>query len=599
MTECSSCKTENRIEARFCAGCGGALQAQPGQKRASAVATLVTQPLNADLASNTETPAATQPLPPAPFSLLPEEGAIIPGPDGQEYRVERIENAGERMNVYHVRDLQGARPCPNSQCGRMDNGPQENFCTYCGSDLSGAPVVKADYLIRESSDEQLFEIEAKLLSLGIQHPSWQLPRAYFYQVVGGRRRFYLVTPMISTNPFSLQIPLEKERALQWGHWLAGGLAALHQNGIAFGPMKMERVMTANEQMYWADFTQCLATDNAQQFVKETKTLAGWLCYWMTGQKQYAALRDSLPSSLQALFDRALVSDHPFTNAGELEQALHELIGSARRPQSVDLHTGRRSDVGLERQLNEDSLLLLDMAWNNKSVNQPIGFFVVADGMGGHAAGEVASGLTVQTMAQLFVQGLLSPTVGLGGEIPEYEAWVKEAVSSANTTVHQRVKETGHDMGTTVVAALVVADQAYIAHVGDSRAYLINKQTIEQLTVDHTLVERLVATKQITREEARHHPQRSVIYRTIGDKQKVEIDTTAVALSPGDYLLLCSDGLNGMVSDEAIRQHVINAPSPQSACDKLVEAANAAGGEDNITVILVQMEETQVSVADSH
>jgi protein phosphatase len=144
------------------------------------------------------------------------------------------------------------------------------------------------------------------------------------------------------------------------------------------------------------------------------------------------------------------------------------------------------------------------------------------------------------------------------------------------------------MGSTMVAAVIEGSTAYVTHVGDSRVYLINSQGIRQLTVDHSLVERLVATNQITREEARRHPQRNVIYRTIGDKAKLELEVTVHRLKPGDQLLLCSDGMSGMVEDQTIYRIVSSASSPQQACDDLIAAANQAGGDDNISVIVVKM-----------
>jgi protein phosphatase len=130
----------------------------------------------------------------------------------------------------------------------------------------------------------------------------------------------------------------------------------------------------------------------------------------------------------------------------------------------------------------------------------------------------------------------------------------------------------------------------VAHIGDSRAYLINSQGIRRLTIDHSLVERLIATNQISREEARLHPQRNVIYRTIGDKAGVDVEVSSHSLEVGDHLLLCSDGLSGMVDDAAMQHAVLAAASPQAACDALIRAANDAGGEDNISVIIVKIVE---------
>jgi serine/threonine protein phosphatase PrpC len=131
-------------------------------------------------------------------------------------------------------------------------------------------------------------------------------------------------------------------------------------------------------------------------------------------------------------------------------------------------------------------------------------------------------------------------------------------------------------------------QATLANVGDSRIYRVSPQSIEQLTTDHSLVERLIASGQLSREEARYHPQRNVVYRTIGDKPNVEAETSIHTLAPGDYLLLCSDGLTGMIEDRIIQKLILDAPSPQEACERLISAANAAGGEDNITAIVIQI-----------
>ncbi|HEX9019032.1 MAG TPA: SpoIIE family protein phosphatase, partial [Anaerolineaceae bacterium] len=166
--------------------------------------------------------------------------------------------------------------------------------------------------------------------------------------------------------------------------------------------------------------------------------------------------------------------------------------------------------------------------------------------------------------------------------------LKETVEAVNKHVFDLRKSSGTDMGSTLVMAMLDGPRAYIAHVGDSRAYLVNSREIRRLTVDHSLVERLVATGQIRREEAQHHPQKNVIYRTIGDKPRLDVDASVVDLSVGDRLMLCSDGLCGLVEDGQMQKLVMGAPSPQAACEALVSAANAAGGDDNISVIVVEI-----------
>jgi protein phosphatase len=157
---------------------------------------------------------------------------------------------------------------------------------------------------------------------------------------------------------------------------------------------------------------------------------------------------------------------------------------------------------------------------------------------------------------------------------------------ANHSVYDRRRAAGTDMGTTLVAALVSGDLATVANVGDSRAYVLAQDEVFQITTDHSLVERLVATGHITPEEAHHHPQRNIIYRVIGERPEVDVDIFEQRLSPGEALLLCSDGLSGTVADNQIWQIWRTSTSPQEACERLVEAANQAGGQDNVTVVIV-------------
>jgi protein phosphatase len=212
--------------------------------------------------------------------------------------------------------------------------------------------------------------------------------------------------------------------------------------------------------------------------------------------------------------------------------------------------------------------------------------VVADGMGGHSAGEVASGTIINSIVESIFSGLL--TSSAKKEPDECCRWIDDTIQLANRAVFDLGEKMGSDMGSTTVMAVANGDMVCIGNVGDSRAYLINRKGITQLTKDHSLVERLIETGQITRQEARTHPQRNVIYRTIGDKKEVNVDTSNFQFKPGDRLLLCSDGLNGMVDDDVIRNIVMeDGISPQDACEKLVLAAKAAGGDDNITVVVVE------------
>jgi serine/threonine protein phosphatase PrpC len=220
-----------------------------------------------------------------------------------------------------------------------------------------------------------------------------------------------------------------------------------------------------------------------------------------------------------------------------------------------------TDIGLVREGNEDSYL----------TEEPL--FAVADGMGGHRGGEVASQLAVETLEKLFRQG--------AGELPDQ-------VQEANRVVFQRsvLDRKVAGMGTTLTAALVEDDRVRLAHVGDSRAYLLRDGELRLLTEDHTLVHRMVSEGEISKEEAQTHPQRSVLTRAIGVDTVVDVDDETLQVRPDDRLLLCTDGLTSMVSEDQIEAALRSVPDPQEAAQRLVRMANEAGGMDNTTVLVL-------------
>ncbi|MGV8084336.1 MAG: Stp1/IreP family PP2C-type Ser/Thr phosphatase [Coriobacteriia bacterium] len=224
-----------------------------------------------------------------------------------------------------------------------------------------------------------------------------------------------------------------------------------------------------------------------------------------------------------------------------------------------------TDIGLVRTHNEDSLL----------AQPPL--FVVADGLGGHQAGEVASLIAVETLRDH------------APKRPDAKGLAK-AVRAANREVMRAARE-GHGragMGTTMTAAIVEGTRIAIAQVGDSRAYLLHDDVLERLTEDHSMVADLIRRGQLTEAESRYHPNRSVITRALGTDANMDADAYEIEASPGDRLLLCSDGLTSMVEDPAIAGILASYPAASAAARALVNAANAAGGQDNISVIVVDI-----------
>jgi protein phosphatase len=236
-----------------------------------------------------------------------------------------------------------------------------------------------------------------------------------------------------------------------------------------------------------------------------------------------------------------------------------------------------TDPGRKRRRNEDSFV----------IDPPL--FAVADGMGGAQAGEVASRLAAAAFREFRDADDLDPQARLAAIIQE-----------ANRRIYERASEDAQvsGMGTTITAALVAADGLVIGHVGDSRAYRLRAGKFEQLTDDHSLVADLVRSGRITPEEADTHPQRSVITRALGTDREVDVDTFTVAAEADDLFLLCSDGLTTMIDDEEIRDLVTRSGDLEQAGKGLVKAANKAGGEDNITVVLFRLSGGQSEIEDT-
>jgi serine/threonine protein phosphatase PrpC len=251
--------------------------------------------------------------------------------------------------------------------------------------------------------------------------------------------------------------------------------------------------------------------------------------------------------------------------------------------------GKGSHIGKKREYNEDAFFTLECTLKQNGEMMPFGLFVIADGMGGHRAGNVASALATRVVAHSLMRQVYLPFLRDeekdSSRRPINEALI-EALSEAGLAVHEAVP----DAGTTLTAALIVGTHAYIGHVGDSRAYLVTEKGLQQITQDHSLVARLIELGQATPEEAMTHPQRNILYRALGQGDSMDVDTYFQLLPAGSQLLLCSDGLWGAVPEHEMATIISAAPSPQIACRRLIEAAITHGGDDNITIILVALTE---------
>jgi serine/threonine protein phosphatase PrpC len=251
-------------------------------------------------------------------------------------------------------------------------------------------------------------------------------------------------------------------------------------------------------------------------------------------------------------------------------------------QNDRLEIGYSWDTGLARDINEDSILYTSFNIRTHLGIKSGGLFAVADGMGGHSAGEIASDLAVKTIQANCMYNLFSRKT-----VPPL-AIIASAFDEANARIMDASGENGlKGMGTTLTAALIIGEDMYIAHVGDSRCYVINSREILRVTRDHSVVQELVDSGAITSEEARNHPRRNIITRVLGHSREIVPDLHQVKLYAGDNILLCSDGLHGVLSDDVIAGAVRDNRDVSRACAELTEKALQAGGPDNISVIAVR------------
>jgi serine/threonine protein phosphatase PrpC len=257
------------------------------------------------------------------------------------------------------------------------------------------------------------------------------------------------------------------------------------------------------------------------------------------------------------------------------------------PGGAGIEVGACTALGGGPDPNEDALLTLQCTISRGEELLPLCACMVADGAGGHAGGRMASDLAVRLVGEWIVNRIYRPFLSQPGH-PGGRQPVSEVLTEAMVVANGRVHEVCPEGGTTLTCALVLGSNAFLAHVGDSRAYLVSRDTIRQVTTDHSLISRLIELGQITAEEAKQHPQRNVLYRALGRAGNLEVDTHLQSLPAHSALLLCTDGLWGAVAEEEMLSIIGAAPTTQLACTHLVDRAAVRGSDDNVTAVLVQL-----------
>lgn len=594
MVICPKCKAENRPEAAFCSRCGTILFAQPATAKPPeqqieikpVIATPPSRPVAQAEGSLAGKESIKEPIEPAlvtPLGLQAQPGGSI---FGDRFQYEALFSREEHEICYTVSELPqtgnlSVRICSNPECRTIHcpvGEDSEKYCTQCGHSLEERSLL---FLLKESDIDQFSYIQ-HVLELHLVHPNIYPPVASFQQEFEAGIRYYLATPYSENLPSQPEI----SDVLEWGVQLAGALDYLQSKGVVFGDaLDLSSIGLGENKAVWRSFdnVRILPMLTDREKINNLRMLSLAMYSLMTGQTQYT--KDPyLPAAMNNLFEKALLGEG-FTSGSDLIQQIETVKAGGVDRLSLDYQIGRRSHPGKVRRVNEDSLLCIELSTNQQGRILPHGLYAVADGMGGHAAGDLASSLVVNAVAEKVLGD---------GEIlsifkaADYPSWLKEIVQAANQAVFEARQKAGNDMGSTLALCYLAGTTAYITHQGDSRIYLINEQSINQLTTDHSLVQHLVSIGQITAEEARYHPQRNVIYKSLGDKPYVEVETATHLVFPHDRLLLCSDGLTNQLDDDQIQKIVMEAISPQAACDQLIQAAMAAGGDDNISIILIEI-----------
>lgn len=584
MVICPKCKAENRPEAAFCARCGTILFSQPAQSK---------PPEQTNQAARVG--EKTVPVPDQAGIIEPmQQTVFFPGftkrPEGavfgDRFRYDTLVYQDEHEIHYTVTEIVQAdkpsvRICSNPACRTIHcpvSNEAEKYCTQCGDTLDQVSPL----LVLWEADSDQFQKIQPVIDLHMVHPYIHPPVAAFQQELLGGIRYCLVAPYSQNLPSQADIT----QALDWGIQLSKALEYMHAKGIVLGTeLNQSNIGLSDGIVVWRNFStaRVLTMLTDREKTNNIRLLALAMYSWMTGKTTYS-LDSYLPHSLNDLFQKALVGEG-FTSAEEFEQQLTTIKSTGPVRLNLDYQLGRRTNPGKVRSNNEDSMLTIELSKMNEGIIQPICLVAVADGMGGHASGEMASCLVIDAIAQIGAFELVSLQ---NPAFEEYGDWVKRAIHAANQEVFEARQTAGNDMGSTIVLGLIIGNLAYLGHMGDSRIYLLREGDIKQLTTDHSLVQHLISTGKISRDEARFHPQRNVIYRSLGEDSEFEADYIVQQLFPGDRLLFCSDGLTNMLEDQKIQQITSEAASSQVACDRLIEEANLAGGEDNISVVLVEI-----------
>lgn len=593
---------------------------------------------SADLTEPLEMPEPPQrSLSTTPLSDVDVEAESVPPPldtgtlVGERYQVTSLLNSAPGANTYRVLDTQGYRRC--WACGTGNSLPGDIYCVECGAELAGRHYRLQELFIESSipEGESTPPIPIPAAILGNNVPG--VSHVYDTLQSADDGTVYVIWEEDYGQPLSSWLPSEpggdarqvsantpnldalgEEQVLTWMAQAAEMLTQLHTQAVVGCRFTLDNLLVQpGDRLLLLDPTGCLSSDKGDEQQRQAAQTADIRNLATELERLYVAVRDMsgqrklgakeqgpgvttgpLPNAMNPAVVLTEAKEGVYPTAEDFARALKSLYEASKPQTDLLLWSGRASDVGKVRQINEDSVMTLEATALEHEGNLPVGLYVIADGMGGHQSGEVASSIAARTVGAVINSSLLGSMVS-GDPVAHDPATcmtlLRQAVLEANRRISDLARERHSDLGTTLVAALVIGNQLTVANVGDSRAYVWHDGKISPITKDHSLVAQLVEAGQITQEDIYTHPRRNEIYRALGDARisDEEVDVFSHRLQPGDSLLLCSDGLWDFVRDPAIEAIVgKEGMDPQHACEALVDEANRNSGEDNISVVLVRV-----------
>lgn len=488
-------------------------------------------------------------------------------PLGQHLRIERLARVVEGRHLYlanNVDPLWRHKKCWS--CGNRYNPGKAQSCTYCN-----APLLERRFLASVRHDGSGVAAWKAWMQMRLEHPTLIRPSAAFLR----EGRPVTIHPYHGERLLLDQpAPVPPGIVIALLHRIAVALQALHDHGVRLARLDASHILImpdGSARLSDLDVAEILEPQDLlrhpdRPVLADVRTLCATLLHYV----------DSDDTAIVKFLEDGVQGRH---GPPKRLRAALELHHDRLAEDTIEHAHAAYTDLGLTRLRNED-------AWGWRRIDERTSAYVVADGMGGHERGEVASSLTVKTVLDTLDKG-----VKAGRTSADFlKQLLVRAIEEANLAVLNEAESSrGRAMGSTVVALLTLDGKSgFLAHAGDARAYQLRGGTLRPLTEDHSMVQAMVERGTITREQARTHPKANVILNYVGQDPEIDVDVQEVRLLKGDRILLCSDGLWGELEDAEIAGHLTTWKEPRRAVQRLVRDAYQGGGKDNIAVVLVDL-----------